>query len=214
MTKEKKKIVIKPLKIVMFSGGLDSTFILWFYLTKTKFDVHVHHIRIRNSISKRWEKEDEAVKNIIEYCKENYRKFTYSESAFDFFGFPNVNWDVDVAGFVGTMVARSLIIYRNEEPLNRPMTICVGACKDDGINEHRQLGILDGIIRNSSLLEPTTTPRAERIASNMTKKQMLEKMPKELSDLTWSCRIPKAGKPCGKCKSCKIINKAKEELGW
>ena len=211
----KKEIILRPLKLVMLSGGLDSTYILWHYLTKTKFDIHVHHIEIRNTHSERWKYEREAVKNIVKFCKENFRKFTYSESGFDFFGFPNVNWDVDVAGFIGTMVARNLTILDKDGKLvERPISICIGACKDDGYNNHRKLGILDGIIRNATLMEFTTTPRAERIAYNISKKKMLEELPRALSELTWSCRKPISSRPCGKCPTCKTINKAKEELGW
>ena len=36
---------------------------------------------------------------------------------------------------------------------------------------------------------------------NVTKDMMVKEMPKELSDLTWSCR-QRIDKPCGTCHSC------------
>ncbi len=210
----KEEVKSNNIKLIMFSGGLDSTYILWYYLTKTNYNVHVHHIILKNTLSDRWKNEKLAVNRIIKYCKNNYRPFTYSESGFDFFNFSIVTWDVDVAGFVGTMVARNLVLYRNNKPIENKIDICIGTCKDDEIKLRRQLGILNGIVRNATLLEPNISPVVERVANNTSKKEMLELLPRGLSDLTWSCRSPRNNTPCNKCKPCKIINKAKKELGW
>ena len=38
----------KTMKVILgWSGGLDSTYALWYYLTQTDYKVHVHHIYIQ-----------------------------------------------------------------------------------------------------------------------------------------------------------------------
>lgn len=63
--------------LVMYSGGLDSLFILH-YLLKNNKNVHIHHVILEDNTD-RWKAEYNLVKKVIEKLKEIY-PFEYSES--------------------------------------------------------------------------------------------------------------------------------------
>ena len=66
----------------MLSGGLDSCYMLYYYLTQTDHDVHAHYISLRYPSESRWREEDIASRKIVEYCR-SIRVFDYTESRFD-----------------------------------------------------------------------------------------------------------------------------------
>jgi len=174
--------------VIMFSGGFDSTYALWHCLTKTNNPIHAHHVVIKNDASPRWEEEKEACKKIVEYCKKNFRDFEYSESLFEFSGFRNVSWDADIALVVVIMVARNILGFKR---------IVSGPTKSD-FNPH--LPRFKALIYPIDYIYDTPLHPSE----DKTKGDMYKEMPKELSKLTWSCRQPNDGKPCGICRSCRL----------
>jgi hypothetical protein len=89
---------------VMFSGGLDSTYCLYHYLTKTDLNVRAHHISLRYNLEPRWIQEDQACLDIVNYCKNNYRDFDYTKSRFDWFDLSMPGWDADLCTLVGARV--------------------------------------------------------------------------------------------------------------
>ena len=88
--------------LLMFSGGIDSTAGLVYLLTKTSEDIHVHHIVIKEVLSKQaekyfdvpsrprdghgesWKGGLDAVTKIISYCRKNYRNFKFTSNLMDF----------------------------------------------------------------------------------------------------------------------------------
>lgn len=68
--------------LLMFSGGLDSTSLLWVLLKHTKCQIHAHHVTLIQDHNRHLA-EKEAVGKIVEYCKENARDFNISYSTFD-----------------------------------------------------------------------------------------------------------------------------------
>lgn len=190
---EKKTFKIKPeTYVVLFSGGLDSTYALWYCVAKTDNPVHTHHVIIRNDVSKRWKEEREACRDIVDYLQKNYRDFDYSESGFDFFNFRNVNWDVDIALIAGIMVARNIMGLKR---------IVSGPTKSDlDRNPH----IPSDILKSAIMPKDCIYEEGFRPGITKTKKEIYDEMPKELSKLAWSCRHPNNGKPCGECKACRL----------
>ena len=55
--------------LLMFSGGLDSTYLLYYYLSRTSLPLHVHHISMRYPHQQRWRAEDPASESIVAWCK-------------------------------------------------------------------------------------------------------------------------------------------------
>lgn len=66
--------------LVMFSGGLDSTTALYYFLKETDYNVYVHHVILKDATD-RWKDELNACKNIVDILKQ-IRNFNYSESTF------------------------------------------------------------------------------------------------------------------------------------
>lgn len=94
----------------MFSGGIDSTFMLYHYLKNTDYDVHVHHISLRYPSEPRWKEEDIASRKIVELCK-SIRKFEYSESRVDLGFYKYVGRDSDTQLLMASKVAPNLNGY-------------------------------------------------------------------------------------------------------
>jgi 7-cyano-7-deazaguanine synthase in queuosine biosynthesis len=179
----------------MFSGGLDSTYLLWHYLTNTKHDVHAHHVHIEN-LEPNYKQEAAATEKIYAYCKNKYRDFRTSESRFEF-KFPYPGWDSDIISLVAARLAPNI----------RADKIVMGWVKDDlerpVVVERAKREVTHKLweaLRNSC--DYPTPEKLDYPIIGKYKHQLLSELPKELADLTWSCR--KAGPvPCGKCHACK-----------
>jgi 7-cyano-7-deazaguanine synthase in queuosine biosynthesis len=65
---------------------------------------------------------------------------------------------------------------------------------------------------SSASAKGVVNPKLEMPLRNLSKKDLLENMPEELSEMCWSCRHSDNGEPCGRCKACHDIEKAKEQL--
>ncbi|MEE8476887.1 MAG: hypothetical protein V3S19_00875, partial [Gemmatimonadales bacterium] len=113
--------------LVMFSGGIESTYLLYHYLRNTSHPVHAHHISIRYPHQQRWRAEDPASEKIVAWCKENARDFEYSTSRFEL-DFPRVGVDIDLQVLVASKVVLNLGRKR--------VTIALGWSVDDLEHPH------------------------------------------------------------------------------
>jgi|ETN01SMinimDraft_4_1059930.scaffolds.fasta_scaffold17140_2 7-cyano-7-deazaguanine synthase in queuosine biosynthesis len=87
------KIVVKdPKTVVLWSGGVDSTGVLYNILKDYPDEVFAHHIHFKNR-ENRWEAEKESVDKMIPWLRKNVRDFDYSESTFEI-DLRFVGWDV------------------------------------------------------------------------------------------------------------------------
>jgi 7-cyano-7-deazaguanine synthase in queuosine biosynthesis len=188
---------VKPKILIMFSGGLDSTGAFW-KLINSKEPLHVHHLHLKNK-ENRTEAENKAVLDIVEYMKK-VRDFTYSDS---FHEYPchngNFMWDSDLYNFIAGTICLSVKSIE---------LVAIGRTKSDGG--------LDRADRGTKILK-TLSPWDEKIypVGDMTKKEIYEMLPEELTKMTWSCRTPIYGneiKTCCKCKTCMKIKKIKGDL--
>lgn len=196
----------------MLSGGLDSTYMLYHYLKHTQYNLHVHHISLRNPSEKRWVQEDAATKHIIKYLLRRHRKFQYSESMIKVTNIGGV-WDYEIYMLMAMTVARK-ICNKNY------VAVAVGRNLDDleRFDSFNQFGI-DNVKAISdywdAMLSFCTMEMRKKIHPkvlypivNISKKDILKACPKKLKDLTWSCReaVPniktKQLEACGECHSC------------
>lgn len=91
----------------MFSGGVDSTYLLWKMLTETDDNIHAHHISMRTVAENRWEMEGNATTNIwTELLK--IRPFQISSSVLDLDTLPYTGWDSDAQLYIGARVAAAI----------------------------------------------------------------------------------------------------------
>ncbi len=191
--------------LVMLSGGLDSTGALVKLLQETTDPIHVHHVVIRN-IEKRGHAEKVACSKIIEYCRKNYRPFGYTENVFEFMAFKNFYcWDNDVIRFIAAQ------IVKNDPSFNK---VALGKCADDDDSIAFQLRAVQAhaIWRSSFFDTKWQIPAIIRPVGKMTKKQIAEFLPKDLLDMTWSCRTPvykeNTWHKCQVCVTCKQLKEA------
>jgi 7-cyano-7-deazaguanine synthase in queuosine biosynthesis len=183
----------------MFSGGLDSTAMLVKLLAGSGDELRVHHIRMVNR-EKRDLAEQRAVEAIVAWCGARYRPFRYSESALDFSGLEAIPIDYLSIAFVACQVAI------DTPGCDRIALGALAADTDIANRSARQKRVFDEMYacyRARKLGEPRVewiypvfhTPKAELAAA----------LPRELLDLTWSCRRPLEGlRPCGTCKACRV----------
>jgi 7-cyano-7-deazaguanine synthase in queuosine biosynthesis len=186
--------------LVMFSGGLDSTAMLVKLLTESRDALRVHHIRLANR-EERADAEQAAVERIVAWCRERYRPFRYSESALDFRELEAIPIDYVCIAFVACQVA-----------IDTPgcKRIAVAALARDTDIENRSA-------RQRRVFETLyECYRARKLGEAhvewiypvypATKRELADYLPRELVELTWSCRRPvrREGqwRACNACKAC------------
>jgi len=203
---------MKETILCMFSGGLDSTALLYKLLTDEQYldcNIHVHHMHLRN-IEYRAVAEAAAIKKILKYFDDNKLKhFVFTENIIETFflqppQFKRFLFDSDVMAFFAANICIS------DQTMKR---IAIGHTRTDielapnlVLRRERMQKILEASYFPN---EPTTEWYYPLI--NLTKQETSDIIPKELHNLTWSCRNPMYddnGIPsvCGKCLTCKEID--------
>jgi len=184
----------------MFSGGLDSTAMLVKLLEETQDELRVHHVRMANR-EQRADAEQASVERIVAWCRERYRPFRYSESAMDFTALEAIPIDYLSIAFVACQVAI------DTPRCNRIAVAALARDTDIENRSARQRRVFDALYdcyRARKLGEP----EVEWVypVYHETKAALAARLPRELVELTWSCRRPvrEAGgfRPCGVCKAC------------
>ena len=186
--------------LVMLSGGLDSTAMLVQLLAETQDNLRVHHIRMANREA-RAEAEQAAVERIVAWCRERYRPFRYSESALDFAELEAIPIDYLCVAFVACQVAI------DTPGCNRVAVASLARDTDIENRSARQRRVFDAMYecyRYRKLGEPEV--QWIYPVYHATKRELAAALPRELVELSWSCRRPvRAGeglRPCGACKAC------------
>lgn len=199
--------------LVMLSGGLDSVYMLYHYLTETSHPLHVHHISLRYPQFNRWIVEDPASRKIVDYCQQQYRFFEYSESRFDMQKLNEVGMDSDLHLLVasklapnlgGSKVALALGHNYDDDPVvSMPTRL-----------DKVWLALLDRVRQKERIVQDILKPL---IALKLTKEDICRKMPDALLRMCWSCRMPNFSHgpvaPCGWCKTCKKIEGILSAMG-
>lgn len=195
-------------RIVLFSGGMDSTYLAWRLLSDGYEGVHLHHVSIVTSVDNRWIKELESTNNIIKYFNSKNFQFTYSNSRSEFLNQERIGFDSD-----------ALLLYAQKLSQNfysKQIDVLLGWTPYDiqrpDIAERSERNVTGNIWKalvescgnreyiNKKLQFPL-------IEWGITKDIIIKELPKELLDLTWSCRR-NIDTPCGNCHACLEIKLA------
>ncbi len=186
----------RPTILLMWSGGLDSTGVLWKLLNDdiySLFNIHAHHISLWNHEG-RSTPEGFAIDQILsELDLVQKCNLSYTDSLIEF---PTINgifpYDADVVAFVAAQICNALPNIRY---------VANGVTRDD-YSESSDYSLRIG--RSYSVFNSACTRRVEQIrpVSDMTKADIWTMLPDAIREATWSCRVPRAGEPCGECKSC------------
>lgn len=193
--------------LLMLSGGLDSTYLLHHYLTRTDMAVHAHHIAIRYPQQPRWRSEAAAVQGIVDYCRTHGRAFDYSESSFSLGLTGDVGWDSDLQLLVASKVVPSIQAERvtvalgwSLEDLQHPKVVERGKRQ---VTPNLWRALWASINNNAHVNPELAMPLLEQ---QVTKAKMLQVLPRELVRLCWSCRgrsfRDEVTQPCGSCHAC------------
>jgi len=187
------------ISLVMLSGGIDSAYALHKVLTETDDEVLVHHVHLLTDLG-RHIPEASACQSIARYCQKFIRPFHYSESTIDHRRFVAHGYDLMAAGFEAGMVASSFhIAHRNKKSIDRWI---VGISSDDDVPAHR-IERAGETARFNCMFDPK--PKLF-IFPRIDVRDQLRKMPRELAEMTWSCRkpenVPGKSVECNKCSAC------------
>ena len=211
---------MKNKTVLLFSGGVDSTALLYRQLRDTSDIIYVHHINFLN-IEDRAYCEKIACVSIVNYLRENIRPFLYSESTFNWPGRDFIGWDIVTAMYIGALATRDVMIgdVKKKEYDEYSYRVAIGDNADDFNSYQWKTPVAQGIFALASLSVPwknQVIPQIIQPIAHLKKKDLIDDMPRELFDLTWTCRHPvlsrqeKAFKECGTCISCKAL----KELGY
>lgn len=202
--------------LLMFSGGLDSTGVLWTLLKNTRYKIHLHHLHLINK-ENRAEAEHQAVVNILSYISKTHKNIKYSESYHKYPTYSylskmgdglvlheNFMFDSDIYNFIAGTICMCLPNIKR---------VAVGRTKLDDNLDVRQRAT-----RGNELLK-LFAPDIEKIypVEHLTKTEIYSMLPEELRNMTWSCRTPvivddNLMKECGKCKTCQELNEIKNGI--
>lgn len=186
--------------LVMLSGGMDSAAALLKLLAETAQELRVHHVRMANREG-RADAEQAAVERIVSWLRARYRPFQFSASGIEFSALRAIPIDYLAVAYVACQVAIDTpgcdrialgTLARDTDETNRSS------------RQRQVFGVMYECYRARRLGEPTV----EWIypVHGLDKRQVAAMLPRELLDLTWSCRTPIATadgpRTCGACKAC------------
>lgn len=181
------------MKLLNISGGVDSVYVAWDHLRNRRGRLLLHHCEFRTK-SRRWEAEAKALNEVLAWFDANgLTDYEIARTGFDY-GTLDTIWDIEVIGFL------TGVILRKRPEIN---TVLLTATADDmelkniSRRQKRRADIIELVAnRPVRLIQPV---------SHVRKAAMIAELPADLYALTWSCRKPKDGKPCGKCYTCRTI---------
>ncbi len=193
--------------LVMLSGGIDSVALLANVLAETEHRVHAHHIELTNQ-ENREQAENDAVADVVDYCWQHYRDFSFSSSKSEF--------RITARGYdlIITMFTAALVSISSEQNVDFVMT---------GHFQTKNIRALYGQrMLSSCFLRDSAGPRwirpLDALSNQKTAKiDIYRSVPPELAELCWSCRKPvavEAGfQPCGVCYACRNLDLARNATG-
>ena len=205
--------VPKVKSLVVWSGGLDSTYALVRLLRETEDEVFAHHIHFRgrndagDRVSHKCEYETQAIARLRPYIERNYRPFTYSESWLDISAFKRFARDTATAMFFAAQAAMSY----GFTPRDR---IILGINRDEdvrwmpGTDSYRYRRMMT-VRMLKAVFESEEVPYFFLFEPRPSKQEEADFLPYELFGLTVSCRDPVLAdgkfETCGACLECRTL---------
>ena len=186
----------KPKTLVMLSGGIDSVAVLVNLLTETDHIVHAHHIELGNR-DNRQQAENDAVADVVDFCWQHYRDFSFSTSKSDF-KLTQRGYDL-----IFTMFHAGLVSISSAPGYDFVMT---GHFQTKKIRAGYGQQMLDSCFLRESARPSWVRPLDALPHEKHVKIDIYRSVPDELAALSWSCRKPVTIEgeltPCGRCYAC------------
>ena len=186
--------------IVMWSGGIDSTFKLAYLLKETEYQIHAHHVHLVNREGR--SQAERAACIALRPKLKALRSFGYTESRIDHSRHRGIPYDMAIVAFEAAVVARSGN-DRGAEPFTH---WTIGTHKAEG-HYQRRFDLYESMV--NAVCFPYDNPIFE-MGKVVTKKEEMT----YLDDLglladCWYCRTPRAGRRCGTCGTCGEVKRAR-----
>ena len=238
--------------LCMYSGGVDSTGMLYEILSDMKYlsyDIHVHHISMVN-LENRHEAELQAVMKCVGWLQQKFnRKLLFTKNIMDFtFLQPVFPVDGDLCAVVAGQIFRVCcpevgmkVQYKymasgtTKSDTDYAVKMQIGRYAKDNPKKEERIRNFDRKIDMIQVASPRTKAIMEASVSkmyifddnekipkiperihpvlHMTKGDIVRKLPKELLNMTWSCRTPIKRKdkfyPCNTCHPCEELSELK-----
>jgi 7-cyano-7-deazaguanine synthase in queuosine biosynthesis len=187
-----------------FSGGMDSTYVLYHWLKNNPRErILLHHVNLHHVNENRLKHEQEAVKNILEWLRaKGLKNYDYFESSFSYGNLPRISIkDIQIVALFSGIILRTqgwksintVLLSWHQGEVNREDI-------NKGYRIRKMFDALE-IDRPINFVFPI---------ENMTRRQMADDMPEELLRLCHSCRKPQRNrKNCGQCNTCLEMKEAK-----
>lgn len=188
---------MKPITTLLhLSGGQDSTYVAYKWLKEHPNEtLLLHHVNLKHRAENRLIVEKYAVQNILKYFKKiGLDNFIYKESSFDYGDLPRISIkDIQIVSLFSSVILKTPK-YKSID------TLLLSWHKGEVDREDIKKGF-----RVKKMLEALEVDRNIKLSfpiEFMTRKEMFEDTPKELTKYMWSCRKPRNGSHCGVCKTC------------
>jgi len=187
--------------LLNFSGGVDSLAVLYEYAVRRE-PLLIHFCELINW-TKRYRKEVQAVDRIMEWIEAN-QPFPYEmvRTRFDHGNVRN-SQDKYLLGFCTGLVLqdprwriKKVIISSNAQDVSRTEYYTT--------SEAIRLSVIGTVAGYA--------PEYIYPIKDRNKEQLMRELPRELLDLSWSCRKPIHGKECGNCQACTKIIPVRKKL--
>lgn len=192
--------------ILNLSGGIDSVYVAYKWLSEhPKEKLLIHHCSLR-TYEYRWEKEDEAVKNVLEWLDNHgLTNYEYVETTLDVAEVHPHLWDSSMIAFMTGAVLTNPK-YKNIK------NVLSNTPKDEysrlGHSLYNRINKADAI--KYAVLKKKLTPI--HMLKSVRKEQIIELIPPDLLELCWYCRRPtENGGTCHQCHTCRQVDEAQEK---
>jgi len=192
----------KPTTLLHFSGGMDSTYVLYSFLRDNPDEfVLVHHIQLRHHAEDRLVEEQQAVDNILNWLRKNgFNNFIYHQSAFDYGSLPRISIkDIQIVALFTGIIIRTHIGSGIRKLL---LSWHLGEVNREDIQKGFRIKAMLQALDCGEDLEYVFP------IEFMDRRQMAEDMPEELLEMANSCRKPLKGRNCCRCKTCLELKEA------
>lgn len=210
---------LRPRYLVLWSGGLDSTWSLYMLLRHTDLDVYAHHVVKRSrtddgqALSNSWLYERAAVRRMRPWLARHTRPFAWSESAVDLTAFSSFARDTVTAVFLGGQAAKSWGFGPGD------VLVLGGNADDDRLDDPDPQLYWMGEFRRlmarkllQAVMQRDRTPEVLTLTPPPTRARQVRELPADLAAMTASCRAPvkvddggKTFQPCGSCATCRAL---------
>lgn len=191
----------KATTLLHLSGGQDSVYVAWKWLTEHPNEVlFLHHINLYHSAENRLDHERKAVQSVLEWFLDNgIENWVYYESTFSYGNLPRISIkDIQICTVFTAIIAKT-------QQFSNVKTLLLSWHK----GEVDRVDINRGF-RVKAMLKAFEIDwlKIEFPIIDHTRKQMADEMPKELLERVHFCRSPLKNRNCGVCKTCREYKEA------